>query len=118
MSGAICAAVTELPVFPERTVNPGPPERMAPRVLRERPEPRVFPALQAPMARQARMELLVDAALPERRVLRARLALRERKALRAVRETGNVACAACRRRQCPPTPVAGCPRPAIRGLFP
>jgi hypothetical protein len=65
-------------VFPELTVNPAPPELKVQLVLRAPTEPRVLRAL------------MVDAALLERRVLKARPALREPKALKVDPENANV----------------------------
>jgi hypothetical protein len=54
------------------------------------PELTALPALRALMVSQAQMGLLVAAASPERRALKARPAPRERKALKVDPETGNV----------------------------
>ena len=91
--------VTELPdlpeptvdlVLPELTVNPVLPELRAPLALRAPPELMALPVFKALMASQAQMELLVEPALPEQRVLKARPALRGLKALRVGPETANV----------------------------
>jgi hypothetical protein len=70
--------VPALPDLPEPTVNP---------VLPDLTEQRVPPVLRALMASPAQMELLVEVALREPRVRKARPALRE---LRVDPETGNV----------------------------
>jgi len=95
MSDVICVVVTEWleptvdRVFPELTVNPAPPELKGPLALPAPLEPRVFRVLRGRMASQARTELPVDAALPERRVLKAQPALREPRALKDDPETAN-----------------------------
>jgi hypothetical protein len=71
-------AVTELPDLPEPTVD---------LVF---PEPTALPVLRALTASQAPMELLVNAARPERRVPTARPVLRGLKALKVDPQTGNV----------------------------
>ncbi len=76
------ALVADLPDPPELRVNPVLPERKAKQGLRAPREPAVLPVLRVRMASQAQMDLPVEAALPERRVLPARLARlvpRERK---------------------------------------
>src|SRR6266849_8820607 len=87
MSDVTCVVVTALPDLPEPTADLVFPELKVNPVL---PEPTVPPVLRALMASQAQMELQVNAALPERRVLKARPALRGLKVLKVDPETANV----------------------------
>jgi hypothetical protein len=89
MSDVMFAVVTELPELPDPKVNPVLPELKVNPALREVKAQRVLRALRALMARQARREPLGDVALPERRVLKARPALRGLKALKVAPETAN-----------------------------
>jgi hypothetical protein len=119
MSDVMFVVVTELPDLPEPRVSPVLPELKVSPVLPELREPLALralkarmahPALKARMASQGRMELLVDAALPEQRVLMARparLALKGPKALRVDPGTADIFVREPRgRRRTTPQPAA------------